>query len=528
MINIQGVSYKHPDKDLLLGSINLVIRSNSKAALIGNNGTGKSTLLKIIAGELRPSAGQVIVDAQPYYVPQIFGQFNDLTVAEALRIDDKIDALRQILSGYATDHYLQLLGDDWDIEERSCAALAHWDLSGVALDHKMRMLSGGQKTKVFLAGIFIHKPKVILLDEPTNHLDTGGRQLLQDLITSTSATLLIVSHDRKLLRMLDPVCELSMNGVAIYGGNYDFYAAQKEIESTALGQEIKAAESALRRAREKERETMERQQKLDARGKKKQQKAGLPTIMQHALRDSAEKSTTKVKAVHAGKISDISTDLKDLRSTMAEIKRMKFGFADTSLHKGKVLFTADAINFNYQYRSIWPDNISIRITSGERLALKGANGSGKTTLINIILGRLSQRTGTVYRVDFKAVYIDQDYSIIQDDRTVFEQANHFNVDGLEEHVIKIRLNRFLFSAETWNKSCNALSGGEKMRLMLCCLTIGTQSPDVIVLDEPTNNLDMQNIAILTAAINEYKGTLIVVSHDEDFLKEVSIHRTIQL
>ncbi len=134
----------------------------------------------------------------------------------------------------------------------------------------------------------------------------------------------------------------------------------------------------------------------------------------------------------------------------------------------------------------------------------------------------------IKRVANKAVYIDQDYSLIDNRLSIYEQAQQFNVSALQEHDIKIRLSRFLFWREDWDKPCRALSGGERMRLMICCLTINKQAPDIIVLDEPTNNLDIQNIEILTASINEYRGTLVVVSHDESFLEQVNVERTIQL
>jgi ATPase subunit of ABC transporter with duplicated ATPase domains len=160
--------------------------------------------------------------------------------------------------------------------------------------------------------------------------------------------------------------------------------------------------------------------------------------------------------------------------------------------------------------------------------LKGQNGSGKTTLIKIITKKLAPKQGTIYKAESTIVYIDQDYSLIDNQLTIYEQAEKFNNSGLQEHDIRMRLNRFLFSQNDLEKSCSSLSGGEKMRLMLCCLTISNQAPDIIILDEPTNNLDIQNIEILTQAINEYQGTLIVVSHDEYFLEQIDIHNTIQL
>jgi ATPase subunit of ABC transporter with duplicated ATPase domains len=144
------------------------------------------------------------------------------------------------------------------------------------------------------------------------------------------------------------------------------------------------------------------------------------------------------------------------------------------------------------------------------------------------MGELKPKTGTFQKADSKIIYIDQDYSLIENEITVYEQAQKFNSSGLQEHDIKMKLNKFLFSQNDWNKPCAALSGGEKMRLMLCCLTINNQAPDIIILDEPTNNLDIQNIEILTTAINEYTGTLIVVSHDVHFLEEIKIEDFIEL
>jgi len=528
MLIVQDLSYTHPNKDLLLRNISFTANNHEKIALVGNNGIGKSTLLKIVAGELKPVSGQINAGSEPYYVPQIFGQFNQLTIAHALRVEDKLNALNEILKGNTDEENFNVLNDDWTIADRCREVLNHWQLADLDLSRKMETLSGGQKTKVFLAGITIHQPGLVLLDEPSNHLDVSGRHLLYDFIQSTKSTLLVVSHDRKLLNLLDSVCELSKHGIKIYGGNYDFYKEQKQIENNALSQDIQSNEKALRKAREKERETAERQQKLDSRGKGKQEKAGVARIMMNTLRNNAENSTSKLKSVHAGKIDGISQKLQELRSSLSGLDKMKFGFDSTALHKGKNLFTATDINFAYEVKPLWKDHLNLQIKSGERLALKGANGSGKTTLIKLILGDLAPQTGTVYRADNKAVYIDQDYSLLDNKLKVYEQAQQFNRSALLEHEVKIRLNRFLFAKADWDKPCGALSGGERMRLLLCCLTIGNQSPDIIVLDEPTNNLDIQNIEILTAAINSYEGTLIVVSHDDYFLKEININRTIQL
>lgn len=529
MLIIQNLSYTHPNKDLLFGNINLTVNSGEKIVLIGNNGSGKSTLLKIMAGLLQPLNGSVNINVKPYYIPQIFGQYNNSTIAEALGIDKKLTALHEILEGNISEENYEILNDDWTIEDRCNEVLKHWQLNDLDLSQKIETLSGGQKTKVFLAGISIHKPELILLDEPSNHLDFESRELLYNFIRSTKSTLVIVSHDRKLMNILNKVCELTKNGITVYGGNFDFYTEQKQIEKNALAQDIHSKEKALKKAREKERETIERQQKLDSRGKGKQEKSGVAKIMMNTLRNNAENSTAKLKSVHTEKIGNIREELQDLRSSVVATEQMKFGFNSSSLHKGKVLFTAENINFKYTNSDfIWLNNLSLQILSGSRVAVKGSNGSGKTTFIKILLGNLEPQYGTIFCKESTSVYIDQDYSLIYNHLKVYEQAQQFNTFNLEEHEVKIRLNRFLFPQNTWDKPCSALSGGERMRLMLCCLSIGSESPDIIILDEPTNNLDIQNIEILTNAINDYQGTLVVISHDETFLDQINIDQIINL
>ncbi|KQS28279.1 ABC-F family ATP-binding cassette domain-containing protein [Dyadobacter sp. Leaf189] len=528
MLFIQDVAYAHPNRDMLFQDINLTIHPHEKAALIGNNGAGKSTLIKILAGQILPQYGHVKYDSQPYYIPQLFDQLNDQSIEKALGIDEKVNALNQILNGNVTEENLTLLGDDWTIEERCREAFELWKLPDFNLSQKLGELSGGQKTKVLLAGIRIHNPDIILLDEPSNHLDAAGRKLLYDFVQMHTETMLIASHDRMLLSLAETIYELTKKGITTYGGNFDFYQQQKAIEQEALAQDLKSREKALRKAKEIEKETLERQQKLDARGKKKQEKAGLPTIMMNTLKNNAEKSTSKIKGIHSEKVGAISQELSALRRDLPGIDKMKMNLDHSALHRGKLLVNANQINFRFDQEPIWKSSINLQITSGERIALKGNNGSGKTTLIKLILGQLTAQTGKVERADFKSIYIDQEYSLIKNELSVFDQVQQFNDGFLQEHEVKIRLNRFLFTREFWDKPCGALSGGEKMRLMLCSVSIISQSPDMIILDEPTNNLDLQNLEILTAAMNEYQGTILVVSHDEHFLEQIKIERVIQL
>lgn len=527
-IVVRQISYLHIDREPLFQNISFTIPEGAKVALIGNNGSGKSTLLQLLAGELFPVTGECICFETPYYVPQHVNRYEEMTVADALRVSMKIRALHAILEGDASMENFTVLDDDWEIEARSRGALDAWELSYVGLTQKMSMLSGGEKTRVLLAGIDVHEPSVILLDEPTNHLDKWSREKLYGFMQLSRATILVVSHDRALLKGLSSILELSKKGVTLYGGNYEFYKNQKEIERDALQSQLEEKEKALRLARKTARETIERMQKQDVRGEKQNKKRGIPRIMMNGLKDKAEKSTSKLNDVHTEKITAIAGELSQCRSDLPDLGQIKVDFHSSVLHDGKVLVKAKRINFTYTENRLWQSPLCFEIKSGERLGINGRNGTGKTTLLKLILGVLEPTEGEVTRSEFKFVHVDQECSLIQNHLTVYKQVQRFNRNALLEHELKMRLNRFLFPSGVWDKSCGKLSGGERLRLVFCCLMISDHTPDLFVLDEPTNNLDIQNIEIITSMIQNYRGALLVVSHDTSFMEEIGIQHYVQL
>lgn len=273
---IKDLSYIHTDKEILFSHLHLSINSGDKIALTGNNGCGKSTLMRILAGDLSPSSGTVLRPEHLYYVPQHFGQYDRQTIAQALGISHKLSALHAILSGDATEKHFNTLNDDWNVEERAQTSLDSWGLDGIPLSRPMEGLSGGEKTRIFLAGMELHNPTAILLDEPTNHLDADGRERLYNLIRRTSATVLVISHDRTLLNQLPAICELSSQGLTYYSGNYDFYKKQKALQQKALTQQLEEKQKALRLARKVAREVEERKAKQNVRGEKTPLKGDSP------------------------------------------------------------------------------------------------------------------------------------------------------------------------------------------------------------------------------------------------------------
>ena len=228
-IIIKDLSYTHTDKEVLFSNLNLIINSGEKTALTGNNGCGKSTLMRILAGEASPGTGSVHCSGHLYYVPQHFGQYDDRTVAQVLGIDRKLTALHAILNGDTAEEHFARLDNDWNIEERTQAVLHAWHLNGISLLRPLEGLSGGEKTRLFLAGMELKEPDTLLLDEPTNHLDMRSKDVLKEAIREFDGTVILVSHDRDFLDGLaTKVYEFGGGLVKEHlGGIYEFLQKKK-------------------------------------------------------------------------------------------------------------------------------------------------------------------------------------------------------------------------------------------------------------------------------------------------------------
>lgn len=525
-IILSGVSFRYYNQPPLLEKVSLSVAPGKKVSVTGNNGTGKSSLLKLIAGELTPYSGSIRCASAPYYIPQQTG-ITGLSVGEALGVSDKIEALHAICNGSTDYAYYDLLANDWDIESRCRNALDAWGLPAIALSDRIDTLSGGEKTKLFLAGIAIHHPAIILLDEPTNHLDYTSRRKLYEFIGNTTATVMVVSHDITLLNLVEDTYELSPKGIKLYGGNYDFYKIRKEIEEQALNQQIDAEETALKLARKKAKEVNDRQEKRSRQGEKNKEQ--VPRIMRQLLKNSGENTSARLKDKHTEIINENRRRLNELRRQQDVPCELKLDFDNTSLHSGKSLVAARRINFRYEGKAfLWHTPLDVEIRSGERIHLKGDNGTGKTTLLKLLAGELAPSEGEIVQADFSFIYLDQEYSQVKSPLTLLELARKYNVRNLFDHELKLRLHRALFPKEMWDKPCLVLSGGERMRLYLCCLMISNHIPDLFILDEPTNNLDLSSLEILTSVIKNYRGTLLVISHDRHFTEEIGITRIIEL
>ncbi len=525
---VQGLSYIHPNKDLLFQDITFSISTGKKCAIIGNNGVGKSTLLKILAGKIPLATGNIVFDGTLYMIPQHFGQFDGMSVAEALGLADKLRALSIILDGRGTEKEYEQLNDEWDIPERLAEAFARWQIGHIAPDMLMGNLSGGEKTRVFLAGQDIFNPSVVLMDEPTNHLDATGRALLYEYIAHTNSTTVIVSHDRTLLNMLSEIYEMSPTGMQFYPMNYDAYRETVDTETYAKVARLENRQKELAKAEKSARKTIERQQKHASRGEKHSAKKCVARISMGLLRDKSEMTASRLKKMQHEKTEAMKREINEIRLSINEYTGIKIDMGNSVLAGKKLLVEARNVTFRYAGReAMWSQQpLDLSIFSGERIRLQGDNGCGKSTLLKLITGSLQPTSGKMFRNEaLKILYLDQEYSCLDNDLTVYGQLEACD-SKRPEHELKTLLNRFLFTSSTWDKKCGILSGGEKMKLALCHLIVCEDTPDMIIADEPTNNIDIASMDILATVLKNYKGTLLVVSHDEQFIHDVGIERTI--
>jgi ATPase subunit of ABC transporter with duplicated ATPase domains len=522
----ERLSYALPDGRALFHELNLSF-GRERTGLVGPNGSGKSTLVRLLAGELAPSSGAVHRTAAVAVLPQDFRPAPDAPLAVVLGIDERLQALRRMEAGESTLADLELVGDEWELPERAAAVLARFGLSHLSPDRPVGTVSGGEATRVALAGLALGRPDFLLLDEPTNHLDAASREALYAFVEGWTGGILCVSHDRALLRRMDRIVELSSLGVRVYGGDYEAYRERRAQDDAAAEREMESARAALRLAESEARELRERQARREARGKRERATANMPKILLNARRAKAQSTGARVRAVIEREVEERREQLGAARSRVEERERPRFELASTGLPAGRtVLELLDVtVRFPGAERPVL-DGVALRIVGPERVAVTGPNGSGKSTLLRVATGRLAPDAGSVRRPgDGEVAFLDQEGVALDPALSVLENFRAFH-PRMDATAARYALARFLFSHEAALQSVGTLSGGQRLRASLACVLGGEHPPSLLVLDEPTNHLDLEAIEAMESALREYDGALLVVSHDAEFLEAIGVERRV--
>ncbi|XMA39485.1 ABC-F family ATP-binding cassette domain-containing protein [Streptomyces albogriseolus] len=512
-----SLSFTWPDGTVVFEDLDVAF-GPGRTGLVGVNGSGKSTLLKLIAGELTPTDGSVRVAGEVGWLPQNVTLDTTLKVDEALGIAGKRAALHAIEAGDVAEEHFETVGDDWDVEERALATLGELGLGHIGLDRTVGEVSGGESVLLRLAALLLRRPDVLLLDEPTNNLDLYARRRLYAAVESWPGVMVMVSHDRELLDLVDQIADLRAGGITWYGGNFTAYEEALAVEQEAAERMVRVAEADLRKQK---RELADAQVKLARRkryGQKMWDQKREPKIVMGARKRAAQESAGKHRIMHEEKLAEAKERLDDAVEAVRDDDVIRVDLPFTAVPPGREVLNLMDLELAY----------GARVTGGfdlrgpERVALIGRNGAGKTTLLRTIAGELEPVSGET-RAHVPLRFLPQRLDVLDPALSVAENVARF-APGATNNRIRARLARFLFRGGRADQRADTLSGGERFRATLAALMLAEPAPQLLMLDEPTNNLDMASVRQLTTALESYEGALVVASHDLPFLESLGITR----
>ncbi len=537
-----SISYTFPDGEKLFESLSFSL-TRKKTAIIGINGSGKSTLMRIAAGLLKPSTGEIVHRGTLLYLPQTSVDQPDSTIADALGISGKLSALERLGAGDDDPRLFETIGEDWLTAERATTALEKFELQFVRLNSPVDRLSPGERMRLRLVRIDLQAPDLLLLDEPTNHLDAAGRRWMKQTLEDYKGAVLLISHDRELLETVENTWELTASGLQTFGGGYSFYKEIKEAHRSRAELRLTYAKQEADLRAKQGQDAKLRQQKRIEKGKKIQAKGGIPRIAAGLLKRRAQETLAKTSGLHDKRVEAANSELT-LARTQAPIEASIVIDAHYEASpEGLILVHAKdfncAVPTENGLRWLWSADLNFTLKGRERWALTGANGSGKSTLLRriesaacaktndrskdsapITRGELSTRFGAV-------AYLNQEPEFLATEKPLLDIFRE-RTPQLSEDERRVRLARFLFPGPKAMQTCSSLSGGEKMRAALACVLNQDPLPRLLILDEPTNDLDLASVEQIEKALRELSCALFVVSHDPRFLEAIGIDHRLEL
>ncbi|MEU0490039.1 ATP-binding cassette domain-containing protein [Nocardiopsis sp. NPDC006139] len=517
-VAVSALGFAWADGTSVFEDLSLTV-GRGRTGLVGTNGSGKSTLLRLLARRLRPASGSVTVSGRLAYLPQNITLDTGLRVDQALGIADTRAALAAIESGDVSEEHFEAVGDDWDVEERALATLGGLGLDGIDLDRTVGEISGGEATLLRLAALLLERPDVLLLDEPTNNLDLFARKRLYDAVDSwRTGTLIVVSHDVDLLERVDRIAELRSGSVTWYGGGWSDYQEALAVQQEAAERALRAADADMKRQKRELEETQVKLARRQKQNRRVQAQGGIPKIAAGNLKRWSQESSAKLKGVHEDRMQEARERREEAAEAVRSDAEIKVELPETAVPSGREVLKAEGLTPVHGALA----NADLWVRGPERIALVGRNGAGKTTLLRTLLGELEPREGSA-RVFVPARFLPQRLDVLDDALTVAENVERL-APGVEDQRIRAQLARFLFRGARSAQVAGTLSGGERFRAALAALLLASPAPQLLMLDEPTNNLDVSSVRQLTGALEAYEGALVVASHDLPFLESIGITR----
>ena len=520
-ITLADLAWSTPDGRPLFSHLDLSFDAG-RHGLVGRNGVGKTTLLKLIAGELQAHSGAVSVAGTLGVLHQAVQIANHETVADLFGIGRQLAMLRRAEAGQATGDDIAEI--DWTLEARLAASLARLGLDAKP-ETLLSSLSGGQRTRAALAALVFAEPDFILLDEPTNNLDREGRAIVVDLLAGWRSGAIVVSHDRDLLETMDSIVELTSLGATRYGGNFSHYRERKRLELAAAEHDLADAEGRLEEIDRQAQANVERQARRDRAGRNTRRRGDIPRIALNTMRNTSENTGGAGARLAERRRAQAVEGVVSARRRIEILQPFTVAIPSCALPAGKRVLAVDDVTVGYRPGEPVLRGFSLVVTGPQRVAITGPNGCGKTTALALIAGLLKPWTGTV-RLTTDFALLEQKVSLLDPVETIRDNFLRLNPEA-DENACRATLARFMFRADAALQPVASLSGGQMLRAALACV-LGVRPPALLILDEPTNHLDIESIETVEAGLRAYDGALLIVSHDEPFLQAIGITRTIQL
>lgn len=501
-ILINQFSFALSESFIPFENINLVF-SQKRYGVVGDNGMGKTTLLKLIAGLIAPHTGNVQCNGALVYCPQNIPIKNQ-TIAEVLEFNH-----------------------DWNLIKDIQIVLRKFNLENLDFHRPFATLSGGQQTQCLVAKALISQADFILLDEPTNNLDLQARSRLYHWIDQTKLGLLVASHDRLLLDRMDEIIEITTMGINHYGGNYSFYQEQKKIENDAQNHHLIIAKQKMERTLTSIQSTYEKHAQRSKKGKNLKRQGKIDKLAANSKRGRSERSQSRNTKLAQQMLQQSQHQLQHVKDQIEIKESIHANLIATAVPKAKTILKIEGLTFSYPNQPLLFNDFNLSLVGPQRLGLVGNNGTGKTTLIQLTLGELQPLSGTIHSDRSKICYLDQDISFLDSNLSILENCLKHNPD-LSTQEAYSRLAAFNFRNRDAIKPGKILSGGERVRAGLAISLLAKKPPELIILDEPTNHLDIRSIESIECSLRAFLGAILVISHDARFLKNVLVNKIITL
>jgi ATPase subunit of ABC transporter with duplicated ATPase domains len=521
-VTLSALTYTGPDGQTLFSHLDLSFGAG-RTGLVGRNGVGKTTLFRLITGELTPASGTVSVAGRIGVLRQQVQPGAGETIADLFGVRVGLALLERAMAGEASAE--ELAEADWTLEARLDEALAALALD-VGPTTQLSTLSGGQRTRAALAALVFDAPDLILLDEPTNNLDAEGRAAVAKMLAGWRGAAIVISHDRDLLDAMDAIVELTSLGATTYGGNYSHYRARKTLELASAQRDLTVAERQVDEAARAAQEARERQARRDAGGRKKAAKGDMPKILLGGMKRRAEATAGGLDLLAEKQADAAQRQAAEARAKIEVLTPFAVKLKPSGLPAGKVVLRASGLSGGYDSERPVIEDFSMDMIGPERVAISGPNGVGKTTLLKLLTGGLEPVAGTV-QIGGPMALLDQQVGLLDRDESILENFRRLNPESSVNDCRAV-LAAFKFRNDAALQRVGTLSGGEMLRAGLACVLGGATPPMLVVLDEPTNHLDIEAIEVVEAGLRAYDGALLVISHDGAFLEAIGVEREVVL